>query len=1251
MAIGRSYRRRMRLQLTVLFCPPGGGPPPEPVEVEVVAAAGSTAGQLASALATLDPWGRHHATSISVSGALVASAAVVGTHPLVDGAALTLAIQPAASSSPGPAAPRSPVTLSVTHGPDAGRSIELVPGVHTVGRGSEAAVVIDDPRISRVHAVISVDADSISVADAGSTNGTELDGVRVGADPHPAAIGATVRVGDTLLVLRAGGGVPAVVAPRGDGSIAVNRRPRLSGTLPARTITLPTPPAVAHAPRVPWVAMLLPLPVAGVMALVFGPMMLAFAVMSPILLAGNVIGDRLTGRRRYAAEHAAYLRQRRDAEARLRAACHDEARQRARDLPDPAQTLAVATTPTAQLWERRRNDPDALTVSVGWWSTPASLKVQNSDADVAEHPLLHRVPCAVPLADLGVTGFCGERAAVLGALRGVIGQLATLHSPLDLELVLVTGSGGVDPAWTWLGRLPHVRAADGRPRRGWLLAVERADPRETEVVRIGIGELAAVVRQRATHQDVRDEVSGGPRTLVVLDGGLDLRGLPDLTVLLEHGPSVGICVVAVADERSGLPSECRAVLDLDTPRSLLHLPGAPSAPLVVDRVGPWWADRLSRALAPLRDATPGATAGSPPDRLGLGELLGLTEAEPWGTTIACSWAEHPQSTSVPVGHTGEASFRVDLASDGPHALVAGTTGAGKSELLRTLVAALAVHHRPEHLSMILIDYKGGAAFRECAPLPHVAAVVTDLDELLAARALTSLRAELKRRERVLATAHVPDFVAYQSSPVSATDPLPRLVIVIDEFRALAEELPGFIDGMVAVASLGRSLGVHLVLATQRPAGVVTADLKANLNLRIGLRLRDRSDSVDVIDVPDAAAVDSRFPGRALARVAGGPVTAFQTAHATARTTFGPADGIRVRRLPWGVAPAPWPEAAPDDDAPTDLSAVVDAVSAAVDLTGARPASSPWLPPLPERLELGALPQGPDPSRFAIGLVDEPALQRQSPLEVALDEPGHWGFVGGTGSGRSTALLAVAGSATRTMGPDDLHLYAVSGGSLAAVTALPHCGAHVGVDAPGHLERLVSRLAGELAGRRVQLTTSGRPSWGQWRRGPPGRPARPAAARGRLGPPHAARRPPRRAAHGQAPRAAPGGRRPRADRRARRRQVPARGAGSVGHDPSGRAPDGRSHRRPAGRHPCEVGACRAAARPRPAPRRHRAPGRRATVRPRGLDARRLAHARRQRPAATTPMARGGLAGARVLAVVGGGVAGDRRRRPGARGDRR
>ena len=1090
--VARPYRRRMRLQLTVLLSAPDGEPPAAPVEVEVEAAPGATAGLLARALAaafvdpatvdrTLPP-----GPTLSVGGAIVGAGAAVGRLPLVDGAAVTLLLGPAPLPRPRPTNPRTPVAVAITHGPDAGRTIELVLGAHTLGRGSEAAIVIDDPRISRVHALLTVAADSITVADLGSTNGTELDGVPVSAHPRPTRIGATVRVGDSLVVLRAGGGAPAAVVARDDGTLTVSRRPQLMGAPGRRSISLPAPPAAPHATRVPWLPMLLPLPIAGVMALVFGPMMLAFALMSPVLMAGNVIGDRLTTRRRYAAEHAAYLHRRREAEDQVQTACRDEADLLARALPDPAQVLVAATTPTVQVWERRSTDPDALTASVGWCSKPASVRVVSEiGADTPGAPLLQRVPCALPLAELGVTGICGERTAVMGALRALVGQLVTLHSPRDLELVLVTGPGPADPAWSWVGRLPHVRTADGHPRPDWLLAFEHPHATRADVARAGVAALAAVVRHRIAHRDVVAEAWSGARTLVVLDGpGLD--GLPDLATVLEHGPSVGIVVVAVADQRPRLPSECRAVLDLDLPTSVLHVPGAAPTPLVVDRVGPWWADRLSRGLAPLRDATPARAAGPPPAGLGLRELLGLEDAESMGATIARTWSDGQGSTPVPIGHTGEGAFRVDLASDGPHVLVAGTTGAGKSELLRSLVASLAVHHRPEHLSLVLVDYKGGAAFRDCSPLPHVAAVVTDLDEHLAARALTSLRAELKRRERVLAAAEVADFRSYQSASASASSPLPRLVVVIDEFRALAEELPQFIDGMVALAALGRSLGIHLVLATQRPAGVVTADIKANMNLRIGLRLRDRSDSVDVIDAPDAAALDPGAPGRALARVADGPVVAFQTAFAGARSggTREAPDGIRVRRLPWGAAPPPWPGAAPGDKDvgdSTDLAAVVAGVSAAVARTGARRAASPWLAPLPERVDAQSLPRSGDAMRLPIGLVDEPALQRQRPLEVALDEPGHWGFVGGPGSGRSTALLTVAGSATVSHGPGDLHVYAVSGGSLTAVQSLPHCGAHVGIDDLPRLTRLVARMSEELATRRERLATTGHPSMAHWRR--------------------------------------------------------------------------------------------------------------------------------------------------------------------------
>ena len=855
--------------------------------------------------------------------------------------------------------------------------------MHTLGRGSGAAVVIDDPSISRVHAIVTVTADAITVADAGSTNGTELDGARVGVRPQAAHVGDTIRIGDTLVAVRAGSAVPAAVEARGDGTLTVNRRPRVPGAPPVRSIPMPSPPTRPHTTHLPWVAMLLPLPIAGVMALAFGPMMLAFAAMSPLLMAGTAIGDRLSGKRRYAAEQAAYLRRLGETEARVQAACRDEADLLARTLPDAAQTLVAATTPTAQVWQRRLTDPDALSVSVGWCSAPASFRVvSHQDGGAAEHPLLQRVPCAVPLGDLGVTGICGERSVVMGVMRAALGQLVTLHSPLDLGLVLVAGSGPVDEAWSWLGRLPHVRTADGHPRQGWLLGLEGVAGAREDDARAGIAALAAVVRERLADGQGHVGAWSGPRTLLVLDGAAALRGLPDLAAVLEHGPAVGICVVAVDEDRASLPSEARAVLDLCAPAApALHLPDATPVQVVVDQVGPWWADRLSRGLARLRDATPGPAAGSLPGQVGLLELLGPDRPESMATALVHAWSGSSRSSSVPIGHTADGPLRIDLAADGPHVLVAGTTGAGKSELLRTLVASLAVHHRPEQLSLVLIDYKGGAAFRDCAPLPHVAAVVTDLDEHLAARALVSLRAELKRRERVLAAADVADFPSYQASSASIASPLPRLVIVVDEFRALAEELPQFIDGMVAVAALGRSLGVHLVLATQRPAGVVTADIKANLNLRIGLRLRDRSDSVDVIDAPAAAALDPRSPGRALARVAGGPVIAFQAAHASARTpapsTGGQPGGIRVRTLPWGAAPAPWTSSTDDDgEVPTDLSVVVAAVVEAVAVVSARPAESPWLPALPERIEAAALPGATGSMRFPIGLADQPALQRQ-----------------------------------------------------------------------------------------------------------------------------------------------------------------------------------------------------------------------------------------------------------------------------------
>ncbi|HEY3534679.1 MAG TPA: FtsK/SpoIIIE domain-containing protein [Pedococcus sp.] len=1068
----------MRLRLTVAVPAPTGDRPPAanaPVlhEVEVEATPGATVHELVDALAEhLGVPG----TGLRSRQTAVRPDALVGLAPLVDGAALTLLDrQPGAEPELATTRDGTPLALAVTHGPDAGRRVTLPPGRLTLGRSGSAGLQLEDARLSRLHAAVETGPDGIRVADLGSTNGIRMGEQMVGAKPVLLPSGAVVALGDTRIEVRATGAVPAASTARPDGTRAVNRRPRAITAAAPPAIALPAPPEPPHRARIPWVAMAVPIPVAGALAMFLGPTMLAFALMSPLLLAGAAIGDRLGSRREYAARLAEYARSHGAALARVEAACAAERRSRLHAQPDPAELLSIATGPTARLWERRRTDDDALVVSLGTCTAPAAVRViRPRDDDGPEHPPLGDVPCTLPLAEVGVLGVCGDRPQAAGAARNLLGQLAVLHSPLDLEIVAVVATAEAASEWEWLGRLPHTRRPDGSPRPG-SSAVHELDPD-------GVGEAVERLATRARERLSRRTTSvawAGPRTVLLLDGSAALRGVPGVAEVLTCGPEVGIVVVALDATDAQLPTEARAVLDLGLTQQPI-LSGALSEveDLLVDRVGPWWADRVSRGLASLRDATPATGPRELPTSASLRDVSGFDVTDP--AEVAAAWDARPWATAVPVGVGGEGPYLLDLAADGPHVLVGGTTGSGKSELLRTLVVSLATHNRPEQLSLVLIDYKGGAAFRECAALPHTAGVVTDLDDRLADRALRSLRAELRRRERFLGGAGAADHAGYLATPAARTTPLPRLVVVIDEFRALAEELPAFVDGMVRLAALGRSLGVHLVMATQRPAGVVTADIKANLNLRIALRVRDRADSDDVIDCAEAAALDPRIPGRALARSGDGSLVGFQSVHLSAPWRHADPSVVRVRAVRWGTAAGPWLPALPTVGGTSELRAVVDAVTQATATVGARPAPAAWLPTLPIVLEGPAASPELPPHRVRLGLVDRPDRQAQEPLVLDLHEPGLWGFAGTSGSGRTTALLSVATNLATQLEPSDLHLYAVSGGSLARLAELPHCGAHVEQDDLNRLERLVSRLALEVADRRRALAGSGRGTFARWR---------------------------------------------------------------------------------------------------------------------------------------------------------------------------
>ncbi|WP_268904337.1 FtsK/SpoIIIE domain-containing protein, partial [Cellulomonas algicola] len=363
---------------------------------------------------------------------------------------------------------------------------------------------------------------------------------------------------------------------------------------------------------------------------------------------------------------------------------------------------------------------------------------------------------------------------------------------------------------------------------------------------------------------------GDPGTVVVCD---DPATLGRLAVWRAGAPGRHRLLL-VLGRRADVPAWCRHVLEVAPDGARLHAGGA--APAVV----PWHAVTAERARAQLlRARTLRELAGArppvaaPPAHVALGDLPGVPAARPDAVLAAWSTAGTGLVARLGRGAGGEA-VTVDLVTDGPHALVAGTTGAGKSELLTTLVLALALTHGPERLAVLLVDFKGGTGLGAVAGLPHVLDHVTDLDAARTQRVLAGLRAESRRRERVLAARGAHDVA--DLDPRDAATP-PRLLVVVDELRALADDVPDAVATLARLAAQGRALGIHLVLATQRPAGVVTADLRANVELRVALRVADDADSRDVVDDPGAARLDPRTPGRAVLRRGSLPTEVVQVA--------------------------------------------------------------------------------------------------------------------------------------------------------------------------------------------------------------------------------------------------------------------------------------------------------------------------------------------------------------------------------------
>ncbi len=813
---------------------------------------------------------------------------------------------------------------------------------------------------------------------------------------------------------------------------------RLPPAVATADIAVDAPPGLPPPRSSRWLPVTVSVAGLGIMAAAFlsgspvtrNPMLLAFPVMTLVSMAVSMAFGR--GRRQGngidadRTEYLAYL-------SRLRAVVAERANAQRFSLfwshPDPDTLWTLVGGP--RMWERRASDPDFCLARVGMGSQPLPARLvpveppsrEPSDPVTATalrrflgaHLVVDDVPVTMALRGVGPVRIEGEPASVRGLLRAVICQLAVLHPP-DQLLIVGAISQPNRQHWEWLKWLPHNQ-----------------HPTTTDALgsaRMVYGSLAEAQRALADAE---------PHAIVVADPGDAATG----------GAIKAATLLEVVARRDGSPITLRR--------------GDESQPLPCpDLMESVDALTCARRLGMYRVGS--APNGAWQDLVGLGDCTEFDPMALWRTQ------GHRDGLRVPIGTTLDGKpLELDIneaAEDGmgPHGLCVGATGSGKSELLRTIALGMVARNSPESLNLLLIDFKGGATFLDLARAPHVAAVVTNLaDEApLVARMGDALAGEMDRRQRLLRTARCASVAAYERArrACGRLDALPTLLIVVDEFSEMLSRHPEFADMFVAIGRLGRSLGIHLLLASQRLEEGRLRGLEAHLSYRICLKTLSGAESRAVLGTLDAYRLPNT-PGAGFLRASGDEPIRFQAASVsgglpadtTARAAATSARVFSTRAV------GPVARTSGTEGTRTVLESVLDR------LTGhGPPAHQVWLPPLGAAPPLDNLLRdaAPVPGRLTvpIGVVDRPFEQCRTPLLAELSgAAGNVAIVGAPRSGKSTALGTLITALAATHGPGRVWFYCLDfgGGALGSVRALPHVGAVAGRAEPELLRRVVAEM--------------------------------------------------------------------------------------------------------------------------------------------------------------------------------------------------
>lgn len=743
---------------------------------------------------------------------------------------------------------------------------------------------------------------------------------------------------------------------------------------------------------------------------------------------------------------------------------------------------------SSRIWERTLESHDFLEFRLGTGNVKASYEVKLSSGDLANREIddlleqaqrMEKVYKEIPDAPIttklseGILGLTGKETVIKRELQQIIGQLAFSQSYHDTRFIYIFNHEEyAEMEWMkWLPhfKLPHMHA------RGLIHNEETRDQL--------LSSLYEIIRERDTDVQKGKTIFAPHLVFFVSDYSLLAEHVILEYLESQHTKDLGISVVFAESAQERMTENVHTLIRYVNEREgdiLIEAGKAVDIPFYLDEFDASTNERFTRMLRTLNHQV--GIKNSIPNSVGFLEMFGVKDVE--DVPIARNWTlnESAKSLAVPIGFKGKnelVALNLHEKAHGPHGLLAGTTGSGKSEFLQTYILSLAVHYHPHEVAFLLIDYKGGGMAQPFKHIPHLLGTITNIEgsKNFSMRALASINSELKRRQRLFdqyGVSHIDDYTTLYKEG-KAMEPLPHLFLISDEFAELKREEPDFIRELVSTARIGRSLGVHLILATQKPGGIIDEQIWSNARFRVALKVQDASDSKEILKNGDAATIT--VTGRGYLQVGNNEVyELFQSAWSGAPYKEEVLEGEDDVALITDLGLYPLSGIATNvkkkSSGLTEMEAVTAKIAKITSDLNIQKVASPWLEPLPLRLEKQQEVTTIQPG-FPVGMIDEPEKQSQSSIAYNWTKDGNLGVFGSSGYGKSYTLLTTILGLAENLSPEEANFYLLDygNGSLLPLRQLPHTADYFTIDEELKREKLVKLMKEEITKRKVTFQQS------------------------------------------------------------------------------------------------------------------------------------------------------------------------------------